>query len=329
MRFMLNAHPDIYISEEVCYHFWLRNFYGSFKRRLYHFFHSFSYAWLRMDPQEVLARLPPRLTPAHRPLIYLRILECKAAQYGKSRYGEKGPLLTEDLDQLLRDYPNARIISMVRDPRAVVYSHFTMPWSTSSFMAANVMVRVNMQRIEKHGDRILAVQLEELLAAPRQTLERVLEYVGVPWSEQVLHHTEHLPDNDGIPFPWLVEAARRPKQKALHWQDAMPVAWVRLIERFNRRAFVRYGYAAMPMTQEPGVLAMVWAVLKDVPQLLFTGYSFARLLARFILTSKTDTAAFQKLMHDLNPSAWRRQPAWDSELPRPPPVRSPEQLLRD
>ncbi len=62
MRFMLNAHPDIYIGEEVCYHFWMRNFQGSFRRRLYYFFHSFSYAWLRMDPQVVLDALPADLS---------------------------------------------------------------------------------------------------------------------------------------------------------------------------------------------------------------------------------------------------------------------------
>lgn len=329
MRFMLNAHPEIYISEEVCYHFWLRSHYGSFKRRLYLFFHSFSFAWLRLDPHEVLAQLPAQLQAAHGPLIYLRVLQCKAAQYGKPRYGEKGPLLTEDLDQLLRDYPDARIISMVRDPRAVVYSHFTMPWSTSSFIAANLMVRMNMRRIEKHAGRVLSVKLEDLLADPRQTLERVLEHVGVAWSEQVLRHTEHLPENDGIPFPWLMEASRRPKQKALRWQDDMPAAWVRLTERINRPILLRHAYTPMPLAREPGVLAMIWAVISDLPQLLFTAGSFVWLLLRFILTPKTDTRAFQKLMHDLNPWAWRRQPDWERELPTPPAVRSPEQLLRD
>ena len=328
MRFMLNAHPDIYIGEEVCYHFWMRNFQGSFRRRLYYFFHSFSYAWLRMDPQAVLDRLPANPDEKDSALVYLRILQCTAAQYGKSRCGEKGPLLTEELDKLFRDYPNARVIHMVRDPRAVVYSHFTMPWSTSSFIGANVMVWVNMRTIAKYGDRILAVKLEDVLAQPEATLRRILDFVGVDWSDNVLRHVEHLPENDGIPFPWLMEASRRPKQKALSWQEAIPPAWIRLTEAFNRKTFAAYGYRPLPLPREPGLLEKTWAVVADLPQVVLTGWHFARMVVQFIRLPKTDTRAYQTLLHSLNPAAWRRQPEWDSDLPAPPAVRSPEQLLK-
>ncbi len=328
MRFMLNAHPDIYIGEEVCYHFWMHNFQGSFKRRLYYYFHSFSYAWLRMDPQVVLDQLPPDVNKQDSALVYLRILQCKAAQYGKTRYGEKGPLLTEELDNLFRDYPNARVIHMVRDPRAVVYSHFTMPWSTSSFIGANVMVNVNMRTITQHGERVLAVKLEDLLAEPEATLRKVLDFVGVEWSENVLHHVEHLPENDGIPFPWLMEASRRPKQKALSWQEAVPPAWIRLTEAFNRKTFATYGYSPLPLHREPGFLEKFKAVVADLPQLILTGWYFTRMLVQFIRLPKTDTGAYQTLLHSLNPAAWRRQPEWNNTLPEPPQVRSPEQLLK-
>lgn len=328
MRFMLNAHPDIYIGEEVCYHFWMHNFRGNFRRRLYYYFHSFSYAWLRMDPQVVLDALPADFGKKDSALVYLRILQCKAAQYGKSRYGEKGPLLTEELDRLFHDYPNARVIHMVRDPRAVVYSHFTMPWSTSSFIGANLMVRTNMRAIAKHGERILAVKLEDVLAQPEATLRKVLDFVGVDWHGNVLRHVEHLPENDGIPFPWLMEASRRPKQKALSWQEAIPPAWIRMTEAFNRKTFAAYGYAPAPLPREPGRAEKIWAIIADLPQLFLTGWHFARMLARFILLPKTDARAFQALLHSLNPAAWRRQPEWDSDLPVPPAVRSPERLLK-
>ncbi|SMB21029.1 conserved protein of unknown function [Sterolibacterium denitrificans] len=328
MRFMLNAHPDIHISEEICYHFWLRNFSGSFRRRLYCYFHSFSYAWLRMDPQVVLDKLPAELDWKDSALVYLRILQCKAAQYGKSRYGEKGPLLTERLDQLFREYPRARVIHMVRDPRAVVYSHFTMPWSTSSFLGANLMVHANMRAIARHGERILAIRLEDLLAQPETTLRKVLDFVGVEWSDNVLRHAEHLPENDGIPFPWLMEASRRPKQKSLNWQEAIPPAWIRLTETINRQALSTHGYAPHPLPHEPGVPAKICALIADLPQLFLTGWRYIRMVVRFILLSKTDARGFQTLLHSLNPAAWQRQPEWNSDLPAPPAVRSPERLLK-
>ncbi|MEN9356581.1 MAG: hypothetical protein RL695_752 [Pseudomonadota bacterium] len=327
MRFTLNAHPDIHISEEVCYHFWMENFKGPFRKRLYHFFHSFSYAWLRMNPQVVLDTLPRNFSAQDSAQIYLRVLQCKAAQYGKTRYGEKGPLLTEQLAQLFRDYPNARIIHMVRDPRAVVYSHFTMPWSTSSFIGANLMVRVNMARIARYGERILAVKLEDLIARPETELRRVLDFIGVEWNAQVLHHVEHLAENDGIPFPWLMEASQRPQEKKQRWQDAISPAWIRLTEACHRAAFATYGYQPLPLTREPGLLDKLRALLADLPQLLLTGAYFARMFVQFIRLPKTDARGFQRILHDLNPAAWQRQPTWNHQLPEPPEVQDPRQLL--
>jgi len=329
IRFMLNAHPDIYICEEVSYHFWMENFRGSFRKRLYQFFHTFSYAWLRMEPQKVLDTLPHDFGEKDFSQVYQRILQCKAAQYGKAHYGEKGPLLTEHLAKLLRDYPDARIIHMVRDPRAVVHSHYTMPWSTSSIIGANVMVRVNMERITHYGDRILAVKLEELIAHPENELRRILNYIGVAWSDNVLHHVDHLPDNDGIPFPWLMEASHRPQEKKQRWQDTLSPAWIRMTEAFNHKTMRAFGYQPLSMENEPCIAKKCWAFLSDLPQLALTGWHFACMTVQFIRLPKTDTRAFQTPLHNLNPAAWRRQPHWNQELPAPPPVQVPSQLLNE
>lgn len=328
MRFMLNAHPDIYISEEVCYHFWLRNVHGSYQRRLYQFFQSFNYAWLRMDPQDVLEGLPDPLDWPDAARVYLRILQCKAAQYGKSRYGEKGPLLTEELKQLFEQYPQARVIHMVRDPRAVVYSHFTMPWSTSSFIAANTMVWSNMHTLARYQDRVLTVKLETLLAAPEPELRRILDFIGLPWNARVLQHVNHLPENDGIPFPWLMEASKRPRQKALSWSEAIPPAWIRLTESWNRKAMQDHGYQPLALAREPGAFERLMAIVKDIPQLTFTGWRLLRITLGFLVLPKSQTARYQSLLHSLNPDAWERQPDWSPELPEPPAVDVPEHLLK-
>ena len=328
LRFMLNAHPDVYISEEICYHFWLRNSFGRFRRRLHDYFHSFSYAWLRLPPADVLATLPADFTQQDAALIYLRILQCKAAQYGKARYGEKGPLLVESIDTLLRDYPQARIIHMVRDPRAVVYSHYNMPWSTSSYIAANLMVRGNMRTLARYQDQILTVKLEDLLAAPEANLRRVLEFIDVPWSAQVLQHADHPTENDGIPFPWLMEASRRPQQKKLSWRADIPPVWIHLTERWNRAALQRYGYTAINRQSSPGLWQQGMAILADLPALLMTGLRYARIVLGFFCIPKTRTARYQALLHSLNPAAWQRQ-GWSPKLPEPPVVDVPDSLLKD
>ena len=327
MRLMLNAHPKIYIAEEINYHYVMKTYLGSFRRRLYDYFQSFSYAWLRMDPQVVLDVLPAKPEERDSAAVYLRILECKAAQYGKTRVGEKGPMLSLALDLLYRDYPNARVIHMVRDPRSVVYSHITMPWSTPSLLMANWMVWFNMKAIQRYGDRILNIKLEDVVAQPEATMRKVLAFVGEEWSDDILHHNEHLLPNDGIPFPWLNEAARRPKQKTITWKEVLSPTWIRMIENTNRETFKTFGYAPLPLPSEPSLWDKTRAVAVDLPQFVRTLWNALRLGTRFHLVPKSDARALQALMHSTNPAAWDMHPEWDRTLPEPPRVNPPRQLL--
>ena len=43
-----------------------------------------------------------------------------------------------------------------------------------------------LQQVEPFEDRMLRVRLEDLLAAPRDTMSKVLEFVGEPWDDAVL-----------------------------------------------------------------------------------------------------------------------------------------------
>ena len=328
MRYMLNAHPNIYIAEEICFHFWMDIFLGNFQRRLYRYFQTFSYAWLRMDPQVVLDTLPKKLGQRDFAAIYRRILQCKAAQYGKKRFGEKGPLLVTVLDRLFYDYPDARVIHMVRDPRSVVHSHTTMPWSTASLLVANYVVRDNMKTFLKYGDRVLPVKLEELVAHPESVMRKVLAFVGEEWSDQVLHHTDHLLPDEGIPFPWLAEASQRPKNKNKSWQEALSPAWIRIIEQANRQTFDIFGYTPLALPEEPTLVQKLWAVIADLPNLARLGLYAIRVFLLMILTPKTNARKIQMLMHSTNPEAWKLHADWNSELPEPPPVSLPKHLLR-
>lgn len=328
MRYLLNAHPNIYIAEEICFHFWMAVLFGNFRRRLYQYFQSFSYAWLRMDPQVVLDALPKQLDKRDFAAVYTKILQCKAAQYGKKRFGEKGPVLILSLDQLFRDYPDARVIYMVRDPRSVVHSHTTMPWSTASLIQANIIVRDSMRTFRSHGDRVLSVKLEELVAHTEPVMRKVLDFVGEEWSDQVLHHTDYLIPDEGIPFPWLAEASQRPKQKTLSWQQALSPAWIRIIEKTNRETLDAFGYTPLDLPQEPTHWQKLCAVIADLPNLALLGLHAIRVFTLLMVTPKSNARKIQMLMHSTNPGAWKQHPEWDAVLPEPPPVNPPKQLLQ-
>lgn len=313
-RYILNAHPNIYIAEEIAYHSWMGMLKGSFEQRLLNYFKSFSYVWLRQDPSRVLAQLPSPLTKAHFGLAYSRILKLKAAQYGRQRWGEKNPLLTTQIDRLYQDFPQARIINVIRDPRANVYSHSTMPWSVPSLIISNFLASLNYKIVKKHGDRILNIKLEDLIAEPRTAIASILDFIEEPWSDRLLDHARYTLKEEGIPFPWLSEAARSRKTKSRRWSDGLSPAWVRMIESANREQMERFDYALADLAEKVGAWEKMIALGQDIPNLCYSVYRSLRMMYLLAVTPPEKTWEIQDIMHSLNPRAWSEHPDWDPLL---------------
>ena len=108
LRMMLNAHPEIHISNEAAYYLhasraatsgeWLR----AYQRTV-------SYAWMKFSHKEV-ERQVPRDLPRHEIFRAVDVLtRLKAGQYDKKRYGDKMPGYGWRLVRILSDFPKARI----------------------------------------------------------------------------------------------------------------------------------------------------------------------------------------------------------------------------
>lgn len=313
-RYILNAHPNIYIAEEIAYHSWMGMLKGNFEKRLNNYFRTFSYIWLRQDPHRVLEQLPTPLTRAHFGLAYAKILKLKAAQYGRRRWGEKNPLLTTQINRLYDDFPDARIINVIRDPRANVYSHSTMPWSAPSLIISNFLASLNYKIVKKHGDRILNIKLEDLIADPRKAIATILDFVEEPWSDRLLDHAKYTLKDEGIPFPWLSEAARSRKSKSKRWSDGLSPAWIRMIESANREQMERFGYPIADLDASVGAWDKLLAMAQDVPKLGYSIYRSLRMMFLMSVTRPENTWEIQEIMHSLNPRAWEKHPDWDPLL---------------
>jgi hypothetical protein len=324
-RYILNAHPNIYIAEEISYHIWMSYFRGNFRTRLLKYFHTFSYVWLRQNPDKILEKLPTNLSKKHFSLVYKEILKSKAQQYQRNRFGEKNPILATSLPQIYRDFPNAKVINIVRDPRANVHSHTTMPWASSSLTISNTTLRVNFESMKKYDDKILNIKLEDLIASPQQTIATMLDYVEEPWSDRVLNHAQFTLHNEGIPFPWLNEASKDRKNKSAKWTDSLSPAWIRLIERLNREQMERFGYATQPLNKEPGTLEMLLAMTADIPQILYCWYRTLRAILQIAITDPKNTWKVQNIAHSMNPKGWELHSGWDRNLP----VMPAENMHRD
>nr|XP_039259446.1 protein-tyrosine sulfotransferase A-like isoform X1 [Styela clava] len=101
-----------------------------------------------------------------------------------------------------RLFKNAKFIHMVRDPRAVVYSELSQKDPnnvnnvTSYWMNFQKWDEDNLIILDKCADLgkkyCLLVKYEQLILKPVAQTKRIFEFLGIPWSDEVLHHERHI-----------------------------------------------------------------------------------------------------------------------------------------
>jgi hypothetical protein len=117
-----------------------------------------------------------------------------AAHRGKTRWADKTPLYAGHLDYLDALFPDALFVNLVRDGRDVARSHR----DTWGYIAGIKAIEKWPQYIRMAEDfapkvgpqRFCEVRYEALVDDTEKVMRGVLDFLGEPWDEAVLHHTE-------------------------------------------------------------------------------------------------------------------------------------------
>ena len=313
LRFMLSAHPRIYITHEASFYVYeaLVGRRGTRRDFLDYYVQTQNFRWLNVDPEVVVGAAPDGGAP------FTALMRAKAESYGRVRWGDKTPSHAACLTRIFRDVPEARVIHIVRDPRGVALSLSRMPWAPGSLYANAAFVERERRQVEPFKDRVLQVRLEDLLGDARTTMGRILEYVGEPWDDAVLDHPRNIPDkHDMPPYPWLEGAARERAPQGVPWASLSPVE-VRMIEGLARRSMAEHGYEPAPLDQEPSRLRVWWEGVRQLPLRLHALGCYLRLARLSFDPRNFDSGKMLAVWHRLNPPAWSRYPGF--EIPNPPP----------
>ncbi len=123
-----------------------------------------------------------------------RIGELRRRQTGMKRWGIKIQRQIHRVDDFARMFPGAHFVHVVRDGRDVAASNITggQEWAykTVEEAAAGWLGVVERPHTVAPPDRYLEVRYEDLVGDPRSTLRRVTEFLGIPWDDALLRHTE-------------------------------------------------------------------------------------------------------------------------------------------
>lgn len=194
----------------------------------------------------------------------------------KERVGEKSPSHVRYLAPLLEWFPEARVVVMSRDPRAVVASKLRNPWVTRHLTPFSIreglLVGSRLHRVVHEADdwvatyegtvpvwaedrRVQVVPYEKLVQDPEGVMRSVCAFLGETFEPAMLtERTEETvpPPSGGAPDAKLdawgqthyAKTLRPVSAKSLEkWRDELSEAEVAIIEGRCRQGMRTAGYA--------------------------------------------------------------------------------------
>ena len=179
---------------------------------------------------------------------------------GKPRWAEKTPKNVHHLHYIFEKFPQAKFIHVLRDGRDVACSLRTHPrhrvvdgklvpvntWKPMKYCATRWRDSLLSAKPHMSDPRFHNVRYERLVTEPRQTIMELMRFLGEPWDEALLAHTEAASTfRDVTAFPQNPEALQPIGTAAVaRWQRDMTEDDKRIFREIAGDLLIEYGYAS-------------------------------------------------------------------------------------
>jgi sulfotransferase family protein len=211
------------------------------------------FADLGLDPERVVAAVvgaPPTLGSA-----LGTVFRLYAERFGKPRWGDKRPTYLRSLPELLRMFPDAQIVNIMRDGRDCVASLKEAPWSSSDFgehlaswaRAADASIRA--ERRYGPGTYHL-IRYEDLVADPEPHLRRLCAFLDEEYHPAMARPHEMAPVAVPEYKTWHIRTHQSvTTERVRSWQQRLTAGEIERCEAVFGSRLRRFGY-------EPATYAM-------------------------------------------------------------------------
>lgn len=180
-----------------------------------------------------------------------------ARSRGKARWGEKRPAYWQDIDMILRLFPDAQVVHLVRDGRACVASTKSLAWWHSGLIGAIVTWVLADRELRKVGrrlpaDRYRRLRYEDLLADPRRELEALCAFLDEPFDPAMLDHAAAARDIVPERKAWHVRTKGQLDPARIEaWRQTLTPREIALFDLVARRGLERNGYRPSGVRARP------------------------------------------------------------------------------
>ena len=200
----------------------------------------------------------------------------RAKRHGRERWGEKTPRHVYRIDELLTAFPEAKVVCLVRDPRAVVASY--KDWhgaaerrgvTESTELEADRersrrsynpvlmsllwrgVVRASFAALERHGpERVRIQRFERLPSAPEAEVRELCDWLGLAYEPALL-------EIPVVNSSYATTGAGVSSEPVERWRERLSPAEVGIVQSVCEPLLSALGYA--PDDVEVSAARLTWA----------------------------------------------------------------------
>lgn len=320
LRVILNAHSRIAVPHPphiFKYFSLLESDYGNLNQRdartrlardIIKFLKTHIYPWgFSIDP-EVLARKaePPDLLG-----LFVALYDLYAEKYNKPRWACKSTFMIDHVERVLRSYPAARFLWLVRDPRDVAVSSRNSVFNPNHpFYIAALWRKQQYEgwRLQRSavGCSLLRIHYEDLINQPESEIKRICSFLSEDFEPTMLeyHTTQAAKTSSSLSESWKNVASPIIANNSNKYRNELSAKEICLIERVTGDLMLYLGY-------QPDYLSPDKTVVEFSPQPLWQPQFMQRLEYFLLDLGRQVQVETRSLLHDQNHwLRWQRALVW-------------------
>ncbi len=257
MKSIVNTHPSISIPRETAYFALIKEYKLKFKnidnKINYEDFWQWyikqrRFSYLGLKEEDVRNKMD--MNNISFKTIFDSVMYSFLLTQGKIRWADKTPGHELFLDQIFDFYPDAKIIYILRDPRAVYNSLRNKEWGKDQFIS--VFIKKWNQSVEvfkkyEKNPRFKIVIYEELVKNPEDSVKDICDFINEEYTkEMIFNRTSEFRSKENIDQLSVEYEKKIAKRKIdttslFKWKNKLTNFEILLIETFsNQQIFNKY-----------------------------------------------------------------------------------------
>jgi hypothetical protein len=218
-----------------------------------------------------------------------RLHELYCIPRGADVWGQKTPRFVRYLDLLRAGFPAAKVVHIVRDPRAVVSSLVQSDVHRSDAYHAAIRwlrdVEKGLAFENVHPEAVLRLRYEDLVLQPEAHLNHILEFLGLPLPEAAASETPAGAGEYSEFYAHIHANLDRPPTTEFvdKWESHLSPAEIELVETVCSSRMEALGYPKKTVSSRVDARFVRKLKFRRYGLLLFQAYRYLRFRPRYLV----------------------------------------------